>query len=127
MKPANFRIGNFVETPDGIQPIIEISQHAVYTADFKSTWAEIKPIPLTEDWLKIFGFERKDNPNNTPSWIWIKKGQVWFYQDWKGCDFYINSFINTYSQKEVKFIHELQNLYFALTGEELTLKEEVKP
>ena len=26
---------------------------------------------------------------------------------------------------EVKFVHQLQNLYFALTGEELTIKEEI--
>jgi len=27
------------------------------------------------------------------------------------------------SEKEVKYIHQLQNLYFALSGEELTIKD----
>jgi len=33
---------------------------------------------------------------------------IWFYDDWNG-----------------KYVHQLQNLYFALTGNELTLTESV--
>lgn len=70
-------------------------------------------IPLTEDWLKKFGFEiqyktpyydmvaRKEMLNL----CWEKKGFYWIRPD---------------IHFEIKTVHQLQNLYFALTGEELT-------
>jgi hypothetical protein len=35
---------------------------------------------------------------------------------------YVKSFENQINVKECKYVHQLQNLYFALTGEELELK-----
>ena len=63
-----------------------------------------KPIPLTEEWLKRFGFGLCEH-----------RGYV------KG-EFYIGLSFNFYSDMasfKVNSVHQLQNLYFALTGEEL--------
>ena len=74
-----------------------------------------KTIPLTEEWLKRFGFEKYNLNNFTLSW-----GGVLFY--YRISD---RSFRKGYQVMEkicfteVKYVHQLQNLYFAITGEEL--------
>lgn len=73
-----------------------------------------KPIPITEEWLVRFGFE----VNNTESWYykgnfrWSKVGRYWL---WFGIPMQNGLF---------KHVHQLQNLYFALTGQELKLNDE---
>jgi hypothetical protein len=69
-----------------------------------------KPIPLTEDILIKAGFERINNKYR------FKKGWHWITID--NCSLYIND-------KQIvliDYLHQLQNLYFALTGEELDIK-----
>lgn len=74
-----------------------------------------KPIPLQGDWLLKFGFEKSDN-------YFIKNGFI-VYQKRDGIDgrqrFY---FAHDEFNPNLDFIHQLQNLYFSLTGEELKLK-----
>ena len=88
---------------------------------YLNRYSVIEPIPLTEEWLLKFGFERhhsdysnsviyiKDVPNNNE----FKWG---VYPLELGSGFIINK------SKNLKYVHQLQNLYFALTGEELTIK-----
>lgn len=71
---------------------------------------ECEPIPLTEEWLLKFGFE--------------PLGSSRF--DFKIFTYYLydGSFYNQSSRlSTIKYVHQLQNLYFALTGEELKIKE----
>lgn len=74
----------------------------------------INPIPLTEEWLLKFGF---DNKYNKYKFTIIPKG-ILNYENGRT---YFNSW--TILEKQPDYVHELQNLYFALTGEELTLNE----
>ena len=82
----------------------------------------LNAIPLTEDWLLKFGFEKKGNEyliwkDNDPLGI-----EVVF---WKFKEFYVNLVSPEYNHelKNVKYVHQLQNLYFALTNKELKRKE----
>ena len=74
-----------------------------------------KPIPLTEEWLLKFGFFKHNNayvlekPNEN---IMNFKFSIW-------SDFTYNS---SEFPVELKYVHQLQNLYFALTGTHLKLK-----
>jgi len=84
----------------------------------------IEPISLTEDWLEEFGFE------------WSIPHQAYHKENFDYvCDFYETYpnidgclvFLNKHNRNgdkliEIKFVHQLQNLYNALTGEELILK-----
>ena len=75
----------------------------------------INPIPLTEEWLERFGFKEKSKWTfvlNTPS------GRMLTYHLGTkiihyGSDGYGSGEINC------KYVHQLQNLYHALTGKEL--------
>jgi hypothetical protein len=70
-------------------------------------WFE--PIPLTEEWLLKFGFKKS-------SWGWIKNG----VNIQKG---FTLAFSSNKNSIEIKHLHQLQNLYFALTGQELEFKQ----
>lgn len=70
----------------------------------------IRPIPLTEEWLKKFGFKKFKNYND-----WSKGGFILHGRK--------RGFVLRKSAPDVKSVHQLQNLYFALTGEELKTKK----
>tara|TARA_R110001606_G_scaffold40313_1_gene110243 strand:+ start:319 stop:702 length:384 start_codon:yes stop_codon:yes gene_type:complete len=71
------------------------------------------PIPLTEEWLKRLGFEYSDLNGDSGLWK-IPPFQIYGKY---------NQFIYDY-KLDVNYVHQLQNLYFALTGEELNQTKE---
>ena len=71
---------------------------------------EYKPIPLTEEWLFKFGFEKAYET-------------CYQYKDFILNDKFIMMDIDITIQ--LKYVHQLQNLYHSLTEEELTIKDEV--
>jgi hypothetical protein len=71
-----------------------------------------KPIPLTEEWLLRFGFEKKYKN--------YEMGDFMFFKGSCSRISYKLSLIGI----NIKHVHQLQNLYFALTGEELKLKDD---
>ena len=123
MNTNELRIGNLVDLGNRIAKIIEIAHLACVVVDLEETqdtiedYERVKGIPLTEEWLLKFGFEK----NNNNQFILMEGSvDILFNKDLNGwtCDG-INFSINM-----TEHVHQLQNLYFALTGEELKLKED---
>lgn len=70
---------------------------------------DYRPIPITEEWLLKFGFE-KDNDYG----FWTSPNPKFIVdENFVLCDIDITV--------AVKHVHQLQNLYYALTGKELCL------
>ncbi len=67
----------------------------------------LTPIPLTEDILLKCGFEKALNG-------WWDKDEIFSYRDG-----YFGFGTNRHTK--IDYLHQLQNLYFALTGEELKI------
>lgn len=121
MKANELRIGNWVEI---IQPKKEI-----YTTVEQSTFStnienSFKPIILTEEWLLKFGFEfyETEKANNYKYSIW----RFTFVTDGKTKGTQYANIFNALNFREfslITYVHQLQNLHFALTGEELTMKQ----
>lgn len=126
MKAQELRIGNWVyEIEDAIQvEVVDISN--LYYNDFNDGTIIYTPIPLTEEWLVKFGFVCK--LNDPEFLVYVKKIDerlsiriiitlneihIHYCRDWGTSD-YSHMFINV-----IKHVHQLQNLYFALTGQEL--------
>ena len=91
---------------------------------FKKVHPFIEPIPLTEEWLVKFGFEKKEDLNSKDypfaHSIFTKSSKSRLCNEFKiGAN--QNGF-HFYSMVYINYIHQLQNLYFALTGEELEIK-----
>jgi hypothetical protein len=127
MKANELRIGNWFLEKD------EVKQ---FDGDFYHLLG-CEPIPLNTNWLEKFGFkpwdEKKtiytlerhiDKYNNTCFRFWLQLDKLVF-------DYIQNEIHPTESifddkniiRLEINYVHQLQNLYFALTGEELTIKD----
>ena len=83
--------------------------------DWDFTFDEMSPIPITEEWLLKFGL--KSRLTRIPTYY---KNN--FNIRSKRPDWITSIGISGYLFK-IGYIHQLQNLYFALTGEELELKK----
>jgi hypothetical protein len=140
------RIGNFVMTNNSKYRTEDVGKIACITQiDSERTFEEIKgtvslyliedkwketygqwliyiePIPITEEWLlKKFGFEKSKNFESLfilslTEWAEI---HVHLYKD----DCAVEISISKHSiTVETYYIHQLQNLYFSLTGKELEI------
>lgn len=125
MEAKELRIGNYVycglaSSVDGIIKIENFSEIINYAEAYE-------PIKLTEEWLLKFCFslfgENATDSKSPDDWYWVsKKGNFPSIGN-------INwNIYNANSNIKCKYVHQLQNLYFALTGEELLTnnKEEKK-
>ena len=96
----------------------------VYYEDFGQFIKYIEPIQLTEEWLLKFGFDKSIKMSYSTGvevTFNVYEKSILTYNSIQNC-WWINDLI-LYMQPE--YVHELQNLYFALTGEELTLNEKL--
>ena len=130
VRANELRIGNWVrwnyeESSEGnVYPV----EYGYELDDIKNNPNIVKPIPLSEEWLIKFGFIRQGGRQ-----MWVKdklcielkelpniRGE--FIEGW-----YIGlkdlGNVLFHSFMKVTHAHQLQNLYFALTGEELTIKK----
>lgn len=74
------------------------------------------PIVITEEWLLKFGFKK-------PAHSW--NGDKFHLSEWDAYPLNWCVAMNKNGAvlvEKLKYVHQLQNLYFALTGEELTIK-----
>jgi hypothetical protein len=114
MKASELRIGNWLLFTDWpAQGFRQMTGNDIGVCEKDPKWLDyfFKPIPLTEEWLLKFGFD---------------KGSYFFSKD--GFEFYLNDGENgnwyplVGGSVKIEYVHQLQNLYFALTGEELTIQ-----
>jgi len=124
MKANELRIGNLSKSKRGtilsFIGITPINQNLYWTNDSNSIINnnDIEPIPLTEEWVVRFGL--KEKPNHTAFHI----GDMQFDCKTMIGGFHDNEFGLHYQTKiHIKHVHQLQNLYFAITGNELKLNE----
>jgi hypothetical protein len=121
MKANELRIGNWVngEFANG-----ELKPFQIFRIDGNDDCSGLEPIPLTPELLEKCGFVRSQdedensltlvNGRKTFKWVEGNDGDYFLiYQTDCGLD-YNTAF-------ELEHLHELQNLYFPLTGEELEI------
>ena len=131
MDAKHFRIGNYVQTifssleykrikdSTGNYPIIPIKITSM------GVDCDFKPIPLTEEWLLKLGLEydraeyyiKEDEYVNLLMFVNSKTKKIYHFADVERRQYQ--------TTLEFKHVHQLQNLYFALTGKELTIKDKV--
>lgn len=120
------RIGNLVITNDDkIVKVKNINDDGI-NGEWDSEWATfyhkwLKGIPLTPEILEKAGFEKIGSTNFENS-KHIISFLVKMYDDHS----ILLAVKNEYEKCNVgiyKYLHQLQNLYFALIGEELQIKE----
>ena len=118
MKAQELRIGNLLSVGADKTTIVT----DILTKDFEGwsflcygyTESRVSPIPLTEEWLLKFGFSCHKNG------FYFKDD--WFRVYWEDDILFYCWAENNMPEVKLEYVHQLQNLYFTLTGEELTIK-----
>jgi hypothetical protein len=112
MQANELRIGNWVRQRES-DTYIQIEQYLLCNEEL----CHYQPIPLTEEWLLKFGFEIKLDNFNWNAGIGINE-----IGDFKLALRYTYDFGWFYKSRctPIKYVHQLQNLYWVLCSEELT-------
>jgi len=146
MKANELRIGNWANR--GWYGNDETKDDKITAKDLVEfdAW-KFKPIPLTEEWLERFGFEKEkagktlrkqhykwqlDLGDNMGIYYLIEVPEYWEHREngwmiYQDIDYYIKH-DDGYKEashslgRDIKYVNQLQNLFFALTGEELEIK-----
>lgn len=121
IKANEVRIGNLFNTKKGASPVNSIwNKHSSYNEDSfqlecgtTSHDLNFEPIPLTEEWLVKFGVDIREHSKGK---YWHKKSIC--FEIGNDCIYFDHKNYPT----KILSVHHLQNVYFVLTGEELTLK-----
>lgn len=130
IQAKDLRVGNFIQS-NGLHKgkIVVVDQilckynyepdRVLFFKDYNSgDYAkDCEPLPLTEEWLLKFGFEFDEI-----TWYNSKFTKFFMSQGNGGFDYWINRFADPIVGN-IKSVHQLQNIFHALTGEELTIKE----
>ena len=130
MKASELRIGNLIFTHKEeiiVVKGIDTEGLILFKEDQNIFDFKCKPIPLTEEWLINFGMEYTDGFSSSRRLYFNNHeydlSQV-TYNEKEGLLRFSNGHPKGTSLiPHIKYVHQLQNLYFALTGEELTIKD----
>jgi len=129
IKPNELRIGNLLFYPkDKEFEVCEILNHPSCERDysymargkhFGCYFSDLSPVPLTTEWLEKVGFH----------WCEMRNGFTKSVSE--ACEMVIDGRGNIEVGDDFKRdspilnVHTLQNFYYSLTGEELTIKPDV--
>ena len=109
MKTTELRIGNILELPN--KHPVQISVDSL--KEIESGIHPYQKIQLTEEWLLKFGFEK-----DSDGVLKIRNCMYWLDTGFLQLAMGYAPLINA----PCKYVHQLQNLYFALTNTELIIK-----
>lgn len=109
MNPKSLRIGNQVDW-NGETAIISqlLESEVVFKCGEMDLYESIKPVLLIEEMLMNYGFNE---------FYILEIGLFKIEYSVENKIFYLNDI-----GLKLKYLHQLQNLYFALTGEEIKIK-----
>ena len=109
MKVEELRIGNLVFEKGRSPFAIEIEK----IIDFANGFYKFEPIELTDEWLIKLGFE-----SDGIEW-WNGIICLGIFKD--GLNYLPTEEINYRVGQEFEYVHQLQNLHYAITGDELNV------
>lgn len=137
MEANELRIGNLVDWIDEIEykscyvttigdsgDVCLIHNDAVISTELKYC----TPIPLTEEWLLKFGFEKEEGEDmilgiNHALDICYDHNKIGLRDYIETSPFGKGNMVISTSYVDCEYVHQLQNLVFALTGEELKIQD----
>jgi len=93
----------------------QVAKWNVYNAN------DLSDINLNDEWLLRFGMELQSGYLSNLRTASLKGFRINTYKN-EDLGFWWLGLYHNSKNNHIKYVHQLQNLYFALTGEELTLK-----
>lgn len=135
VRANELRVGNLISLDDIPVRVRTIGDTTYSVKTDKMDWkaemqGKYKPISITDEWLNKFGFDY-DAVDYSISLdelgkdlILIKSKDGYFYPTIYATAEFSHLENQTIALNRIKSVHELQNLYFTLTGKELKIKED---
>jgi|ERR1051326_291569 hypothetical protein len=116
LNPHDLKIGNlFINAANEIDTVTELSEQYVTGKEFAVPYPSANGVPLNEEWLARLGFEEHADKG-------LYRKANFFLHHYRFSKTYCFKY-NDYKSSEIQYVHQLQNLFYALTGEELEIKE----
>lgn len=142
IKATELRIGNKIKVFEDIVGVTDVCDDGTIgtTAYFDGqmgccgcTEDMAVGIPLTEQWLERLGFvdiTEGYRATGQASPVYriaspVRGQDINLYQEWDYKNGRALGYFLAHFEYVMQYVHQLQNLFFALTGEELTIKETV--
>lgn len=113
LQPNELRIGNLFQTIGGKERTVDLKE----LTRIQRIPNLYKGIPLTEEWLLKLGYVKNERVKYIYDFrplqlMFTPNGFEYFHSQPYGGNFLI-----------IKYVHQLQNLYYSLTNKELTIKQ----
>lgn len=133
MKPTELRIGNLINYNGKVVKVEQITKRKIgYHTKPNETrmnyarLCEIGPIPITKKLLEKNGFKPYTEEHNAYTLDLDINRRVWMFKNTYGWTLqyvrYGVGYNDIVSKNIVMFVHDLQNAYQLVTGEELEIK-----
>lgn len=121
MTENELRIGNLIQwiSTGNIDVVIDIVTFDKRKANINNiSISDCSGIEITEEWLLKFGFVYRGIYYHFPN------NDIFKLEQYKNKNsFWLRHGSESIDCTRINYVHQLQNLYFALTGEELLLKK----
>ena len=127
MRANELRIGNYVNLMLNHEDYETLTITTKDLEYIEKNQGDYQPIPLTEEWLLKFGFVKINHQMS------LNDSSMTYHYELNGDDrhwqLYFDGRVFSINESKLrlflhhnKYLHQLQNLYFAVTGEELKMK-----
>lgn len=141
MKAEELRIGNYVKIDMGIGQVLSITE-SIFSTNYKNEdynvtigidglflsedEENIEGVPLTEEILLKCGFKKINHIHGYVFYTYKRKTSRNCYLYEMPIDIYLDSHRvvvgNFNTKKPIQYLHQLQNLFYAVNGEELNVE-----
>lgn len=121
MRVTELRIGNKILLGSTVVDVVEVWDNGLRVTNSGTgcgyTYDQFSPIILTEKWFEKFGFEFEEIKQMSGETL----AKAYLLNDFRIITNDLKSFRTPFSSNKIEYVHQLQNLYFCLVGDELKL------
>lgn len=126
IKASELRIGNAI-WDDTLNKIKWVNHRVISDLASHASSLPYSPIALTVEWLGKCGFSKEPNDDcddcETYSTTKMDGGIAQGKDGWYLSIIHADGYYKQTVGRKIEYVHHLQNLYFSLTGEELTINQ----
>lgn len=127
MESRELRIGNKILLGSTVVDVIEIWDNGLRVTNSCTgcgyTYDQFSPIILTEKWFEKFGFEEVAHFVGHDEFIYMYKLGDFVYVNAEQIGVGVDDDKRILIDTKIEYVHQLQNLYFCLVGDELSVNK----
>lgn len=128
---SELRIGNTIQSQGNIFTVSEINERYINCIDGSSFFDfKVNGVEFNDSLFELCGFEQTESTDNDKRKLWsiqVANNTSLYFDESNNKQWYLSyQWNNNHFQNDFwnspKYLHQLQNLFFCLSGEELKIK-----